>query len=188
MNESRYQFLMNMCIEEMVKCKNEYNISPLVCVRDVVFRVEEDTPTLQIYLDAGEGGVGDLGLPVIIDDCSRFHHWLENHSLLNDIPSGIAVEVSSLGVEPPLRTLAHWEKCVGKVVRCLCWGERSSKEIKGILVSVDSFNNEILLKVSEKEEKVSISNIRHAFLCYFESLEMEKSLKKVPKQKKKKVE
>lgn len=66
--------------------------------------------TLRVYIDNGQ--------EVTVDDCALINKILfEFNELDQKINKAYNLEVSSLGVEPPLRLKSHYEKYMGKIVK-----------------------------------------------------------------------
>ena len=65
--------------------------------------------TLIVYIDGPE--------PVVMDDCLAVNSLLNESDAVEELISGpFRLDVSSPGIERPLRTVSHFEKVVGQVV------------------------------------------------------------------------
>jgi ribosome maturation factor RimP len=87
---------------------------------DIVFRQSGPRWKLQVFVDRPEGGIQ-------LDDCAAVSRQLSRElDLADPIPHGYDLEVSSPGIERPLRRRSHWEAAVGFRVR-LKWREESGR-------------------------------------------------------------
>ena len=70
-------------------------------------------PTVRVYIDT-DGGVS-------FDELSAAHEWI--NAIMDDVdpfPGAYTIEVSSPGIDRPLRTPAHFERFAGEVVTIVC--------------------------------------------------------------------
>ncbi len=70
-------------------------------------------PTIRVYIDA-EGGVG-------FDELSSSQAWI--NAIMDDLdpfPGAYSLEVSSPGIDRPLRTAEHFERFAGEKVQISC--------------------------------------------------------------------
>jgi ribosome maturation factor RimP len=99
--------------------------------------VELDVPApggsgvLRIYIDREEG----IGL----DDCERVSHRVSGVLDVEDpIPGQYVLEVSSPGLDRPLRTEEHFRRQAGRVVKVvLVPGRPGRRRYKGKIVGID---------------------------------------------------
>jgi ribosome maturation factor RimP len=120
--------------------------------------VELDPPahgrggTLRLYID-GEDGIG-------LDDCERVSHRVSGLLDVEDpIPGHYVLEVSSPGLDRPLRTEAHFVKQTGQLAKVVMMaGRPGRRRYKGTIrgVSDDALELEVdgervLLPLSEIE-------------------------------------
>ena len=99
--------------------------------------VELDVPApggsgvLRIYID-GEEGIG-------LDDCERVSHRVSGVLDVEDpIPGQYVLEVSSPGLDRPLRTEDHFRRQAGRVVKVvLVPGRPGRRRYKGKIVGID---------------------------------------------------
>jgi len=100
---------------------------------DVEFTREHSGWILRLYIDKPGTQVG-------IDECSLASRVLDPALDVEDyIPHEYSLEVSSPGLNRPLRTLSHFEKVVGKKVRVKTYGplgEPPRKQFVGALKGV----------------------------------------------------
>lgn len=79
-------------------------------VYDVVFRHSGPRSKLQVFLNRPAGAV-------TLDDCERVSRQLSRElDVLDPIAHAYDLEVSSPGIERPLRERWHWERAVGEEV------------------------------------------------------------------------
>jgi ribosome maturation factor RimP len=96
---------------------------------EVEFVREQPGWILRLFIDKA-GGVG-------LEDCSKVSHALDPALDVEDfIPQAYSLEVSSPGLNRPLRTPEHFAKAVGKLVKVKTFGpigEPPRKNFKGTL-------------------------------------------------------
>ena len=84
---------------------------------DVVFRRSGPQSKLQIFISRPHGSVG-------LDDCERVSRQLSRElDVVDPIAQPYDLEVSSPGIERPLRQHWHWERAVGESVSVRWRGE-----------------------------------------------------------------
>jgi ribosome maturation factor RimP len=121
------------------------------------------TPVLDVRIDRRDGD------PVTVDDCSRTSRAIEARL---DAEPGIAgdryvLEVSSPGVERPLRTAADWRRFVGQDVNILsdAVGGRANVEI--VAVEGDAGNETVVVRDQRGvERRVPLAEVREARLVF----------------------
>jgi ribosome maturation factor RimP len=114
--------------------------------------VELDPPapggagTLRIYID-NENGIG-------LDDCERVSHRVSGLLDVEDpIPGHYVLEVSSPGLDRPLRTAAHYGRQAGRLVKIvLAAGRPGRRRYKGRIVGVV----DAVLEIEVDGERVSL--------------------------------
>lgn len=111
---------------------------------------------LRVFIDKEEG--------VTLDDCERFSKSLG--ALLdveNPIPGSYTLEVSSPGIDRPLRNLQDFDKNRGKLVRVVT---REKIENQNFFVGKISgiFDDSVVLLVQEHEITIPFANISKAKL------------------------
>ena len=110
------------------------------------------SPVFQIYVDHERG--------VTISDCSRLSQEI-GMALDCDYPdlANYRLEVSSPGVDRPLKTERDFRRNIGRVVR-LAYGKDDVIEITGTIESVE--NNSVRLEVDGTIQSVPVASIRSA--------------------------
>lgn len=124
--------------------------------------VELDAPapggsgTLRIYID-GENGIG-------LEDCERVSHRVSGVLDVEDpIHAHYILEVSSPGLDRPLRTAQHFRSQAGKLVKLvLTAGRPGRRRYKGTIVGVDDGIVEI--EVDGERIFLALSDIESARL------------------------
>jgi ribosome maturation factor RimP len=124
--------------------------------------VELDVPasggsgTLRLYIDK-EGGIG-------LDDCERVSHQVSGLLDVEDpIPGHYVLEVSSPGLDRPLRTEAHFCSQAGKLVKIVLGsGRPGRRRYKGVIVKAEGGMLEI--EVDGEQVSLSLSDIESARL------------------------
>jgi ribosome maturation factor RimP len=114
--------------------------------------VELDPPapggagTLRIYID-GDEGVG-------LDDCERVSHRVSGLLDVEDpIPGHYVLEVSSPGLDRPLRTEAHFHRQAGRLVKIvLVAGRPGRRRYKGRILEIADG----VLEIEVDGERVSL--------------------------------
>lgn len=93
--------------------------------------------TLRLYIDKPEG--------VTIDDCTNVSHHLSDAFDLDPelIPGAFTLEVSSPGLDRPLKTVADFTRNIGRFVRVT---RSTGKPVTGKLVAADEENLTLTLK------------------------------------------
>ncbi|OVE81825.1 hypothetical protein BVY03_02650 [bacterium K02(2017)] len=103
---------------------------------------------VRLYIDkAGESGVE-------LADCSRVSHAIEDILEVEEVLSGkYNLEVSSPGIERPLRLVKHFEAVIGQQVKVVTKEKvNGRKNYKGILQKVDQ--DELIIEIDEENFKV----------------------------------
>lgn len=121
---------------------------------------------LRLYIEK-EGGV-------TIDDCVRASHGVEDLIVVEDIvPVGYSLEVSSPGVNRPLRKRADFERYVGERIAIKTSEPIDGrKNFKGVLSNLKG--DDIVMIIDGSEYRVPIDAIGKAHL---EPIEIEKKRK-----------
>lgn len=124
--------------------------------------VELDAPapggsgTLRIYID-GDDGIG-------LEDCERVSHRVSGVLDVEDpIPGQYVLEVSSPGLDRPLRTEEHFRRQAGRVVKLvLAAGRPGRRRYKGAILGIEDGVLEI--QVDDERLKLPLSEIESARL------------------------
>ncbi len=101
---------------------------------DLEYVREKEGWILRLFIDK-EGGVG-------IEDCTAASHSVETAIDVEDfIPNEYSLEVSSPGLDRPLRKPEHFQKAMGKKVKVKTYGpigEPPRKNFTGVLSGADA--------------------------------------------------
>ena len=124
--------------------------------------VELDAPggggpgTLRIYIDREAG--------ITVEDCERVSHRVSGVLDVEDpIPGHYVLEVSSPGLDRPLRTEAHYARQLGHVVKVvLAPGKPGRRRYKGRIVA--AADGLIEIEVDGERVSLSLSDIESARL------------------------
>lgn len=127
---------------------------------DVEFVKEGKNRFLRVYIDK-EGGVS-------LDDCEQISRALNNRlDKLDPIEEAYMLEVSSAGIERPLKKLEDFERFKGKLVQIkLYFPINSTKIIEGESLGV--INEEINVKDLNSQEviKLTIDKVASAKILF----------------------
>jgi ribosome maturation factor RimP len=123
--------------------------------------VELDVPaqgggTLRVYIDSEDG--------IALDDCERVSHRISGVLDVEDpIPAHYVLEVSSPGLDRPLRTEEHFRRQQGRLVKLvLAAGRPGRRRYKGRILEVA--NGALEIEVDDERISVSLSDIESARL------------------------
>lgn len=114
------------------------------------------TGTLRIYIDC-DAGVG-------LEDCERVSHRVSGVLDVEDpIPGHYVLEVSSPGLDRPLRTDEHFRRQVGQLVKLvMVAGRAGRRRYKGTIVGVG--DGELEIEVDDERLKLPLSEVESARL------------------------
>jgi ribosome maturation factor RimP len=138
-------------IEEIIKQSVEENNFLLI---DIVFRGSERDKVIEIYIDAEKN--------VTAEDCASISREIskkiENASL---IKSSYRLDVSSPGVDRPVKFLKQFPKHTNRNFEIVFEDEGKIKTIKGKLKSIDG--DDLLFIINKDEEiRININKINTA--------------------------
>ena len=113
-------------------------------------------PTIRVYIDSGEG--------VSFDCLSSAQVWVNKIiEALDPFPGAYTLEVSSPGIDRPLRTSAHFKAQIGnKCVVNLAQPQNGRSKFQGEIVSAD--NTQVVLNVEGKNFELKYSQMANAHL------------------------
>ena len=113
-------------------------------------------PTIRVYIDTENG--------VSFDELSSAQSWI--NALMDELdpfPGAYMLEVSSPGIDRPLRTLEHFERFAGdEAVVKMREPVSGRSNFTGILAGVDG--SEVLLDIEESQIALDYNNIKKAHL------------------------
>ncbi len=117
-------------------------------------------PSLQVYIERSDGESVGIG------DCVSVHHAITDFLDVEDfIPVAYDLQVSSPGLERPLKRPAHFSEQIGELVRIRTWEpivER--RNWKGTIEAVDG--DVVTLQVDGQDHRIPIPAIERASLVY----------------------
>ncbi len=133
---------------------------------ELEFQRESSGYVLRLYVDHPDG--------VTLEDCSRVSRVLSDFlDVVDPIHHAYNLEVSSPGLNRPLRKPEHFERFLGSVVKVRTLEPlESRKNFKGILV--EASNDEVSIECDGVVFTIPISIIDKARLLYFETEELRK--------------
>ena len=111
-------------------------------------------PTIRVYIDTENG--------VSFDELSAAQEWI--NAIMDDIdpfPGAYTLEVSSPGIDRPLRTQAHFERFAGEVVHVVCQ-EPVNGRAKWTGKLLGMRGNDVLIDVDGVEEAIPLDGIKRA--------------------------
>lgn len=123
---------------------------------DVEYKKEGVNWFLRIYIDNNEG--------ITLDDCQLVSKQVEDVIDRHDpVPTSYFLEVSSPGIERPLKKVADFEKFTGKMVKIKTYAPlEGQKEFKGQLKGIT--DNCIVLEKENKNYKIPFEQMASANL------------------------
>lgn len=119
-------------------------------------------PVVDVRIDRRDGQ------QVTVDDCARASRAIEARLDAGDLFAGkYVLEVSSPGVERPLRTEADWRRFTGRRARLTSPAVGGMKEGEIVGLEEDAGGAEVLLRDDEGEtHRVPLQGIREARLVF----------------------
>ncbi len=117
-------------------------------------------PALQVYIERSDGESVGIG------DCVSVHHAITDFLDVEDfIPVAYDLEISSPGVERPLKRAEHFAEQIGKPVRIRTWEPISQRRNwKGVLTAVE--DDLITVVVDGADHRIPLPAIERAHLVY----------------------
>lgn len=116
---------------------------------EVEFKKEYDGMNLTVYIDK-DGGVS-------IDDCEKLHRAIDEPlDQLDPIAENYILNVSSLGLDRPLKTERDFKKNLGKEISVKLYQAVDKKKLfSGILLEFDEKSFSIEVVKQDKTEKIT---------------------------------
>ncbi|MGI6216712.1 MAG: ribosome maturation factor RimP [Coriobacteriales bacterium] len=113
------------------------------------------SPILRIYIDSLDG---DIDLDVISE---AQQEWLEPMvDSVDPINGEYVLEVSSPGIDRPLRTREHFERFIGEDVRIACAPVNGRGKFSGVLMGLDGDN--VIVECDGTRYSVPFDSIKKA--------------------------
>lgn len=150
--------IMTDTIERVIKLIEPIVLEESCELVDVDLTSDFGQRVLRVYIDK-EGGV-ELG------DCSKVSHAIEDLLEVEEAITGAYnLEVSSPGLNRPLRLLSHFQSVVGKVVNVVTKEKLNGrKNYKGVLTTVDDGN--LMINIDKVDFTVPLDQVAKARLVY----------------------
>jgi len=130
---------------------------------EVEYRRESHGWVLRLFIDQPDG--------VTVDDCARISQVIGDFMDVADvIENRYHLEVSSPGLNRPLRKPEHFQNVIGKIIELrtsMPLGER--RRFKGVLTEAEA--ESISLDCQGKLFSIPLRLVERARLCYFDSFE-----------------
>lgn len=127
---------------------------------DVEFKTERGRPHVLVFIDKPGG--------IFLEDCEEVSRMLGDLMDIEDpIPTSYTLEVSSPGLERPLKKPADFEKYQGEKVKIKTYAKiEGRKNFAGVLTSFDG--NHVTVKTKEQEDEcvIPLEKIAKAHLWY----------------------
>jgi len=120
-------------------------------VVDVEFKMSKN-PSLTVFIDTEDG--------VDLDTCEKYHNAIDGPLDEFDFTLGASytLNVSSPGLDRPLKTARDFEKHLGEDVEIRFYApEKGKKYFEGTLVGYD--DNNVVVLIDGKEQKITLSKI-----------------------------
>jgi ribosome maturation factor RimP len=132
---------------------------------DIEYTTSQSGWVVRVYIDRPSDIPDTAGLgPIGLSDCERMSRELSALFDVEDpLPHAYSLEVSSPGIDRPLRTAAHFQRYAGQVAKVLMaqpLGER--KNFKGVIGAVDG--EHVVLDVDGTLFRLPIADIASARL------------------------
>jgi ribosome maturation factor RimP len=130
---------------------------------EVEYQREPHGWVLRLFIDREEG--------VGLDDCAQMSRVIGDLLDVTDpVPNAYHLELSSPGLNRPLRRPEHYKKQIGKVVELRTIVPAGSRrKFKGILLAAN--DSQLTLECGGQAHEIQLSNVEKARLRYFDSQE-----------------
>jgi ribosome maturation factor RimP len=128
---------------------------------ELEFRRESQGWVLRLFIDQEDG--------ITVDDCAQVSHVVGDLLDVADlIRTPYHLEVSSPGLNRPLRKPEHFESVLGKVVEIRTLEPLGSRRrFKGVLEQVRY--DEVTVRCDGQDHIIPLALVERARLCYFDS-------------------
>jgi len=130
---------------------------------EVEYRRESVGWVLRLFIDRDDG--------ITVEDCARISHVAGDlMDVADPIRNPYHLEVSSPGLNRPLRKLEHFRRHIDEIIEVRALtpiGNR--RNFKGVLVDVDP--TRITMNCDGQVFEIPLPHLERARLCYFETLE-----------------
>lgn len=129
---------------------------------DLRYQREQGGWVVRIFIDRS----GGTDAPIGFADCEQVSRELSAVLDVEDpLPSAYSLEVSSPGVERPLRTAAHFRRYAGRGAKVVLeQGLDGRRNFKGTVEGFDEPSEKILIRVDGEQFALPLSDVRTARL------------------------
>lgn len=125
---------------------------------DLLVGKSEGRLLVEVLIDHPERGITN-------EDCARGHetvnHWFD---ALDPVSGPYLLQVSSPGLDRPLRKDEHFRRFVGGSVRMRVRGENGTRKVRGKLVGFE--DGLVTVHTGDTDEAFALEDILEARLCY----------------------
>lgn len=146
-------------IEDLKKILVEIATDMQIEVIDVEFKMSKN-PSLTVFIDTEDG--------VDLDTCEKYHNAIDQPLDEFDFTNGAAytLNVSSPGLDRPLKTERDFKKVIGKPVEIKLFAPiKGKKYFEGELIDYDGNNVTVLIDGEQKKFNLSaIAKINQAII------------------------
>lgn len=124
--------------------------------------IEFKGDVLRIFIDFP----ADDERSISFDDCARLSHELSAVLDVEDpIVQKYSLEVSSPGIDRPLRTAEHFRRCLGQEAKVMLQsGLNGRRNFKGTLASVASDDSTVTINVDDQDYEFPLADLSSAKL------------------------
>ena len=143
-------------------------VEPVIAARgmevlDIEYRRESIGWVLRIFLDSERG--------ITVDDCAGISRVVGDMLDATDlIPTAYNLEVSSPGIDRPLRKLEHFQKHIGDIIEVRTISTvQNRRNFTGVLKEASPQG--LVVQCDSQDYSLGMELIERARLLYFESLE-----------------
>lgn len=123
---------------------------------ELVIRGSSRIPLIQFYVDHQKG--------ISVDQCARLSREISNilDSMENDNLKSYRLEVSSPGLDRPLKTVSDFQKNIGKKVIMTVQENDQLRKLEGTILGTDRDN--VLIENNNERESIILSSIIKAII------------------------
>ncbi len=156
--------MSDVSTSETLERRLERMFAPIVTTRGLdIFDIEITGPpkqrTLRVILDRDSGGVS-------VSDCSRVSRDISALLDVEDpLPGKFSLEVTSPGVERPLKRRRDFERFVGKRALIKARGNHETRLLEGVLLGVEDADK-VRIETRKGVETVYLDEIAEAHLVF----------------------
>jgi ribosome maturation factor RimP len=147
-----------------------FNPKRALQVRDFWFYIEDGQTVVDLFVEplTNDSAAKPFPAPeeaVSLDECFPFHQFLLEDGVLDVFDDSVGVRVGSLGLEPPLRTVAHFKSAQSHLVTFKTWTKRQGRDrFTGSLdeIKVNDSAPSLVLREGTEVIEVPLSAVKFA--------------------------